>query len=174
MEIIQTSKQIICDLNSLHILSESIKSQRKKIGYISGCFDIIHIGHINLFRYAKKNVDYLFVGIDNDEYIKKAKGTNRPFFDASVRLAQISELRSVDYVFLLNGNYTPNSNECDLMHKSVINMIKPDIIFEGHIGDFTNRKKKLAEELDIEFYNSPYDIIYPTSTSILADVFFFK
>ncbi|RPH25298.1 MAG: hypothetical protein EHM93_20060 [Bacteroidales bacterium] len=165
----QSDDRIINDLNKLPVLSELIKKQNKTIGYISGCFDLIHIGHINLFRFAKTHVDILFVGIDSDEYIKNAKGLSRPFFEASTRLTQLEELRSVDYVLLLQGNYTPNSKECDSLHRTIISKLKPDILFEGQISCFTHQKIKLAEELQIKFYNSPNDIIYPTSTSLIAD-----
>ena len=45
----------------------SLKSKNKKTVFTNGCFDILHVGHIELFRYAKSLGDELVVGIDSDE-----------------------------------------------------------------------------------------------------------
>ena len=47
--------------------------------WTNGCFDILHIGHIALFKYARSLGDELIVGIDSDEKVKRDKGKNRPF-----------------------------------------------------------------------------------------------
>ena len=52
----------------------------KKIVWTNGCFDILHRGHIEMFKYAKSLGDVLFVGIDSDEKVQKDKGSNRPIF----------------------------------------------------------------------------------------------
>ena len=44
------------------------------IFFTNGCFDLLHVGHIELLRYAKSLGDYLVVGINSDSSIKKLKG----------------------------------------------------------------------------------------------------
>ena len=44
--------------------------------WTNGCFDILHRGHLELFRYARSLGDELIVGIDTDEKVKKDKGKN--------------------------------------------------------------------------------------------------
>jgi len=44
-----------------------------KIGYTTGAYDLFHIGHLNIFKNAKKHCDYLIVGVSTDELIKKYK-----------------------------------------------------------------------------------------------------
>ena len=50
----------------------------KKIIWVNGCFDILHSGHIELFEYAKSLGDFLIVGLDTDERVRKLKGKHRP------------------------------------------------------------------------------------------------
>ena len=49
----------------------------KKV-WVNGCFDIIHRGHIELFKYAKAQGDYLIVGLDEDDRVSASKGKTRP------------------------------------------------------------------------------------------------
>ena len=52
--------------------------QTTDIVWTNGCFDVLHRGHIELFKYAKSLGKYLVVGIDEDERIKNSKGPERP------------------------------------------------------------------------------------------------
>ena len=46
--------------------------------WINGCFDILHRGHIELFKYAKGLGGFVIVGIDSDTRVKQLKGDSRP------------------------------------------------------------------------------------------------
>ena len=50
-----------------------------KVIWTNGCFDILHRGHIELFKFCKSQGDYLVVGIDTDKRVKQNKGPDRPF-----------------------------------------------------------------------------------------------
>jgi len=87
---------------TLEEVSKTAKKQKscgKKTGLITGCFDVLHIGHIRLFKFAKKHVDCLIIGLDNDKTISLTKGKNRPINSIQHRLETISELKSVDMAF---------------------------------------------------------------------------
>ena len=46
--------------------------------WTNGCFDVLHRGHIELFKHARSMGDVLIVGIDSDEKVKRDKGASRP------------------------------------------------------------------------------------------------
>jgi rfaE bifunctional protein nucleotidyltransferase chain/domain len=69
-----------------------------KIIWTNGCFDVLHIGHVELFKYAKSLGDYLVGGIDSDARVKAAKGDSRPFNTMSDRIAVLESIRYIDKV----------------------------------------------------------------------------
>lgn len=67
----------------------------EKIVWTNGCFDILHIGHIELFKFAKQQGTKLYVGIDSDEKVKADKGQDRPF---NTLLDRINLLLAIKYI----------------------------------------------------------------------------
>ena len=90
--------------------------------FVNGSFDILHVGHLDLLKYAKSLGDHLLVAIDSDRRISEKKGPLRPFNDEVNRFALMSELKPVDEVAVFDSD------------KSLINIIKqyqPDIMIVG-------------------------------------------
>ena len=73
-----------------------------KIIWTNGCFDILHKGHIELFKYAKSLGDKLYIGIDSDEKVKKDKGNDRPFNNVQDRKEVLEAIKYIDGVFVFN------------------------------------------------------------------------
>ncbi len=94
----------------------------KVIGFTNGCFDILHIGHLYLLEQAKKNCDYLIVGLNSDDSIKKIKGKKRPINDQNFRIKLLQSLKLVDKVIIFNEE-TP---------LKLIEELKPDILIKGN------------------------------------------
>lgn len=67
---------------------------KMRIGYLSGTFDLFHIGHLNLLRRAKESCDYLIVGINADGS-HKGKQTFIPFEE---RIQVVGAIKYVDKV----------------------------------------------------------------------------
>lgn len=105
-------------------LSESLKLQGKTVVFTNGCFDIIHPGHIHLLMSAKALGDFLFVGLNDDESVRRLKGPQRPINPLEARVAVLSAIRYVDQV-------VPFSEETPL---ELIKAIKPDVLVKG--GDW--------------------------------------
>lgn len=110
-----------------------LKKDRKKVVFTSGCFDILHAGHVMYLAEAKGRGDVLVVLLNSDASVKKLKGTERPIVPESERAYVVAGLESVDYVCLFDDD-TP----C-----RIIEHIKPDVVIKG--GDY---KGKHIPEMD--------------------------
>ena len=70
-----------------------------KIGFTQGTFDMFHIGHLNILNSAKKQCEYLIVGVNSDELVKEYK-KKIPVICESERLEIIRNIKAVDEVVL--------------------------------------------------------------------------
>lgn len=93
----------------------------KKIGFTNGCFDLIHQGHIDYLKKAKEICDFLIVGLNNDNSVRKLKGNSRPILNESERASILSCLEFVDRVVLFSED-TP---------MKLIKKLKPHFLFKG-------------------------------------------
>lgn len=66
--------------------------------FINGCFDILHRGHLELFKYAASLGTRLIVAIDSDQKVREAKGPNRPINNVEDRKFMLLSLRYIDEV----------------------------------------------------------------------------
>lgn len=108
---------------------------------VSGCFDLLHGGHIAFLKTASSYGD-LFVSIGRDENLLLLKG-KKPFFSEKERLYIVSSIKYVSEAFLASGSGMLDF-EPDLLR------IKPDIFivnYDGHTPD----KEKLCRNYGIEY-----------------------
>ena len=70
-----------------------------KRGYTSGVYDMLHIGHINIFKNAKKYCDYLLVAVSTDEVVEKNKNKKPiiPFKDR-FEIVEIPERKFIQWI----------------------------------------------------------------------------
>ncbi len=78
------------------------RTENVKIVLANGCFDLFHVGHIRYLEGAKNLGNFLVVGINSDEQVRKLKGENRPFMPEDERAEIISALRFVDFVTIFD------------------------------------------------------------------------
>ena len=97
---------------------------KKDIVFTNGCFDVFHYGHLHILREAKKLGDFLIVGINSDESVKRLKGKDRPIFSYNYRADIIASILYVDGVVSFDDD-TP---------LELIKRIKPKILVKG--GDW--------------------------------------
>ena len=121
----------------------------EKIIWTNGCFDVLHRGHIELFKYAKSLGDKLIVGIDSDEKVKKDKGIFRPINTMRDRKFILESIKYIDKVITFNSTQgledaietiLPNIMVIgsDWKGKTVIGQQYTDeLIFFDRIGDYS-------------------------------------
>jgi D-beta-D-heptose 7-phosphate kinase/D-beta-D-heptose 1-phosphate adenosyltransferase len=97
------------------------RASGKRIVFTNGCFDLIHLGHVKYFQFAKAQGDILVVGVNTDNGIRRLKGSKRPIINEVDRVGVLEELESIDYLVRFDED-TP----IDL-----IKAIKPDVLVKG-------------------------------------------
>jgi D-glycero-beta-D-manno-heptose 1-phosphate adenylyltransferase len=95
--------------------------QEKKTVFTNGCFDILHLGHIDYLAKAADLGDILIIGLNTDISIKKIKGNNRPVNNELSRAAVLASLNFVNAVVLFDEE-TP---------RDLIKSIQPNILVKG-------------------------------------------
>jgi glycerol-3-phosphate cytidylyltransferase len=65
-----------------------------------GVYDMLHIGHVLLFKHAKELGDKLIVAVQADEYIKKYKPETNLIYSTEERLFMVSTIKYVDKVII--------------------------------------------------------------------------
>ena len=111
--------------------------------WVNGCFDILHPGHIELFKVAKSLGDRLIVGVDEDQKVKKDKGVERPINSLFFRKTMLESIRYIDIVLPFGSR-----NELE----NLIELYSPDILLVGSDwknGDVVGRQ--YAKE--VRFFN---------------------
>jgi rfaE bifunctional protein nucleotidyltransferase chain/domain len=79
---------------------EHLKGLGYRIVLTSGSFDLIHLGHVKYLQRAKECGDFLVVGVDSDEKIRRRKGPDRPMVPEEERLQLLAYQRPVDLAYL--------------------------------------------------------------------------
>jgi rfaE bifunctional protein nucleotidyltransferase chain/domain len=72
--------------------------------WTNGCFDILHRGHVELFKFCKSLGARLVVGIDTDKRVRENKGPDRPFNTEEDRLFFLEAIRYIDKVVLFSSD----------------------------------------------------------------------
>ena len=85
-------------LEELTALRTQWAAEGRKIVWTSGCFDLVHAGHVRSLRDAKALGDVLIVGINSDRSVRAVKGGNRPLVGERDRAELLSAFEAVDYV----------------------------------------------------------------------------
>lgn len=118
---IKTENKIL-QLNQLLKQVKEWKEAGNKIVFTNGCFDIVHLGHIDYLQKARNLGDKLIVGVNSDSSVKILKGNTRPVVNEYARQRMMASMAFVDAVVLFNED-TP---------LQLIQNIIPDILVKGN------------------------------------------
>ncbi len=106
-----------------------------QVVFTNGCFDLLHIGHIELLEQARHMGDRLIVAVNSDDSVRRIKGSERPLVQEQDRARILAALAVVDAVAVFDES-TP-------LH--LIEMIRPDVLVKG--GDYTEDEVVGATEV---------------------------
>lgn len=126
---------------------------------VTGCFDLLHYGHLKFLDFAATKSDHLIVGLESDKFIKEHKGPSRPLFPQKIRKYCLEQLKSVNQVILI-PNHT---NYLKLLQK-----IKPDFLISSSNDSYYKEKHQICQQLDIKLIIFPRIKKHSTSNIIVS------
>lgn len=119
-----TSEKIV-ELSQALKIREEWKKQGESVVFTNGCFDILHLGHVDYLEKAKNAGQKMIVGLNTDQSVKKLKGPQRPINNQYARSRILASLAFVDLVILFDED-TP---------LELIQSLLPDVLIKGN--DYT-------------------------------------
>lgn len=120
-------------------------SKNETIVFTNGCFDILHLGHLDYLCKAKDLGSKLIVGVNSSNSVKKLKGPSRPFNSTQSRSKLLAGFECIDLIVVFNEDTPLN----------LIQSLKPNILVKG--GDYTFETIVGAEE--VKNYGGQVEII---------------
>ena len=121
---IESNEKIFHDWAHLKIELDWQRADGKKVVFTNGTFDILHPGHIQVLKEARRLGDILVVALNTDDSVRRYKGDSRPVNGLDHRLTVIASLGVVSFVVPFNQD-TP---------KEIIEYLRPDVLVKG--GDY--------------------------------------
>ncbi|RMG24679.1 MAG: D-glycero-beta-D-manno-heptose 1-phosphate adenylyltransferase [Bacteroidetes bacterium] len=112
---------------SLERLLAKVRAWRVKdhrIIFTNGCFDLLHLGHIDYLERAKQLGGKLVLGLNSDASVRRIKGPKRPLMDENTRARMLAAMEFVDAVIIFEED-TPIP---------LLLQLKPDVLVKG--GDY--------------------------------------
>jgi rfaE bifunctional protein nucleotidyltransferase chain/domain len=152
----------ILDLEAAASLARTLQAEGRCIVFTNGCFDLLHVGHVDLLARARMLGDCLFVGLNGDESVHLLKGPGRPVVAEQDRAAVLASMRAVDVVVVFP----------ELTAERLVAAIRPDIFVKG--GDWDMGQKVAPESAVVASYGGrviylPYQAGRST-TQLLAQI----
>jgi D-beta-D-heptose 7-phosphate kinase/D-beta-D-heptose 1-phosphate adenosyltransferase len=143
--------------NFCNYVLPKLKFFKKKLVFTNGCFDIVHVGHLDYLYKASNYGDILIIGINSDDSVKRLKGLDRPINRLESRVLFLSYFHFVDYII-------PFEEDTPLQ---LIQAISPDVLVKGSdyaihniVGfDWVNSYNGLVATIDLVEGHSTSSII---------------
>jgi D-beta-D-heptose 7-phosphate kinase/D-beta-D-heptose 1-phosphate adenosyltransferase len=114
----------ILDWNQARQIVEDRKRRGQTIVFTNGCFDIVHAGHVRCLEEARRQGDFLVVGLNGDRSVRALKGSGRPVVPEHYRAQLLAAMEYVDAVVVFDEE-TP---------LALVQLLRPQVIVKG--GDY--------------------------------------
>ncbi|MBA9076023.1 MULTISPECIES: D-glycero-beta-D-manno-heptose 1-phosphate adenylyltransferase [Rufibacter] len=119
------SQEKILSLPQLLAKVAQWRQQGQKVVFTNGCFDIVHMGHVDYLEKARLLGDKLVLGLNTDQSVSRLKGPTRPLQDEMSRSRVMASFWFVDAIVLFDQE-TPYE---------LIKAVQPDVLVKG--DDYT-------------------------------------
>jgi D-glycero-beta-D-manno-heptose 1-phosphate adenylyltransferase len=109
------------------------KSKGEKVVFTNGCFDIIHLGHVDYLEKARGLGGRLVLGLNTDDSVSRFKGPERPLQDQNSRARVLAAFQFIDLVVFFNED-TPLNLIMELVKGSdylAENIVGADVVKKG-------------------------------------------
>ena len=117
----QESSHKICSLTEATVRRASWKENNETVVFTNGCFDILHLGHVDYLEKARQAGTKMIVGVNADSSVRQLKGPSRPVNNEYARARILASLQFVDMVIIFEEE-TP---------LQLINTLLPDVLIKG-------------------------------------------
>ena len=129
-------REKILSLAALRPVRERLRREGKTVVFTNGCFDLVHGGHVHLFREAKRLGDVLIVALNSDASVRRIKGPRKPIFPLRERQEVVAAFADVDYV----------TSFAETTPRRIVAALLPDVLAKG--GDWGPGEIIGAEEVE--------------------------
>ena len=117
----QESSLKICSLAEAKIRRSAWKEANETVVFTNGCFDILHLGHVDYLEKARQAGSKMIVGVNADSSVRQLKGPSRPVNNEYARARILASLEFVDLVIIFEEETPLN----------LINELLPDVLVKG-------------------------------------------
>jgi rfaE bifunctional protein nucleotidyltransferase chain/domain len=117
----QESSHKICTLAEAKSRRGVWKQENQQVVFTNGCFDILHLGHVDYLEKARQSGTKMIVGVNADSSVRQLKGPTRPVNNEYARARILAALEFVDLVIIFEEETPLN----------LINELLPDILVKG-------------------------------------------
>jgi rfaE bifunctional protein nucleotidyltransferase chain/domain len=121
MSHLQTIEKKVMDAVSLSEQIRKWRDQGCKIVFTNGCFDILHLGHVDYLARAADYGDKMIIGLNSDHSVSRIKGPTRPINDERSRAMVLAALGCVSAITVFDE---PTPYE-------LISLVQPDVLIKG-------------------------------------------
>ncbi|EMR03839.1 D-glycero-beta-D-manno-heptose 1-phosphate adenylyltransferase [Cesiribacter andamanensis] len=121
MRLNQHSSAKILSQPALQLTLTEWRTNGQRVVFTNGCFDLLHLGHVDYLEKASQLGDRLVIGINSDASVKRLKGSSRPLQTEGARARLLAALSFVDAVVLFEED-TP---------LELITLVAPEVLVKG-------------------------------------------
>ena len=126
MTIQQATQQKVLQREEIAAIVRRRQRTGERAVFTNGCFDLLHLGHVRYLQEARSLGDFLLLGLNSDESVRRLKGPTRPLVSEDERAEILAALSCIDYVTIFPE---PTAS-------ALIDLLQPAIYVKG--ADYAN------------------------------------